>query len=89
MFYYGGSVPNALHYLFPNIGIETSKFVVRGAWKDTEQRRNFFINYAKANGFDPLNTNKWYSHPQERIRAVKVCYSYLFVFFLTSLSLFL
>ena len=97
MFYYEGSIANALLSLFPNIGLDPSKFRVRGGnnspflslslslffpplilmyffivWKDVKQRRKFFIDYAKANGFDPLKANDWYSQPKERIMAVKV-----------------
>ena len=97
MFYYEGSIANALLSLFPNIGLDPSKFRVRGGnnspllslslffpplilmyffivWKDVKQRRKFFIDYAKANGFDPLKANDWYSQPKERIMAVKVSF---------------
>jgi len=41
-------------------------------WHDPKNRRKFFENYAKVNGFDPLNPNKWHSLPKEKILIVKV-----------------
>jgi hypothetical protein len=42
------------------------------SWRSVGSRRNFFVNYAKANGFDPLVADNWYTHSRSRIETVKV-----------------
>jgi hypothetical protein len=32
-----------------------------GLWTEAEKRKQFFVDYAKANGFDHLNAESWYS----------------------------
>ena len=44
-----------------------------GSWKSVGSRRKFFVSYAKANGFDPLVAEHWYSQSRTKIDAVKVC----------------
>jgi hypothetical protein len=41
-------------------------------WKVTERRRDFFENFAKQNGFDPLNPENWYTNIV-KLRQLKVC----------------
>ena len=42
---------------------------------NTQQRRQFFETYAKANGFDPLVATNWYLQSKEDIMNRKVCLS--------------
>jgi hypothetical protein len=46
-------------------------FVI-SAWQDVNTRRSFFINYAEANGFEPLIPESWYLQPKTRMASVKV-----------------
>jgi hypothetical protein len=41
-------------------------------WHKMKNRRRFFEEYAKENGFDPLNPKNWYSQPRKKIEAKKV-----------------
>jgi hypothetical protein len=76
----------ALLDLFPNIGLDPSEFLLQcmylfiplavltiinqpDSWKN---RRRFFENYAKENGFDPLNPENWYLQAREKIISTKV-----------------
>lgn len=47
-------------------------YYLLGSWKTTEQRRQFFVNYAKANGFDAFNGDNWYDQSRSAILSVKV-----------------
>lgn len=67
----------ALMVLFPNIGLDKSKMSKKGLinlhliaiinnkgivkW-NLDNRRRFFIEYAKVNKFDPLIPDNWYPH---------------------------
>eukprot|EP00026_Physarum_polycephalum_P002368 Phypoly_transcript_02374.p1 GENE.Phypoly_transcript_02374~~Phypoly_transcript_02374.p1 ORF type:complete len:856 (+),score=113.95 Phypoly_transcript_02374:207-2774(+) len=58
-----GGYVKALLYLFPNIGLDESKFVSeqKKFWKDLKNRQSFFIEFAKRNDFDPSDPANWYS----------------------------
>lgn len=43
-----------------------------GNSKDVNSRRNFFLEFASAKGFDPLNPSFWYSVTTDEILANKV-----------------
>eukprot|EP00026_Physarum_polycephalum_P002833 Phypoly_transcript_02842.p1 GENE.Phypoly_transcript_02842~~Phypoly_transcript_02842.p1 ORF type:complete len:838 (+),score=97.84 Phypoly_transcript_02842:84-2597(+) len=59
--HYEGSVAKALTHLFPNIGVDKSKFVSETEyWGNEGHRRDFFVKYAKTRGFDPFSPNNWY-----------------------------
>lgn len=47
-------------------------------WHKRENRRKFFEDYAKEQGFDPLLPQHWYSHPISNLLAVKVLITYDF-----------
>lgn len=49
------------------------------AWHDTKSRRQFFMNYAKRNGFDPFQPGSWYSITTNQISAEKVTY-YIYIY---------
>lgn len=42
-------------------------------WKDEANRRQWFIDFAKRNGFDPVKLSAWSSVPVSQILAAKVC----------------
>eukprot|EP00026_Physarum_polycephalum_P003078 Phypoly_transcript_03087.p1 GENE.Phypoly_transcript_03087~~Phypoly_transcript_03087.p1 ORF type:complete len:857 (-),score=123.40 Phypoly_transcript_03087:4-2394(-) len=68
LLYHKFSVPRALIDLFPNIGLERSKFGVwRSFWDKYINRRQFFVNYAIKYRFDPLNPENWYKQPRSRL----------------------
>lgn len=43
-----------------------------GHWKDVQNVRRFFDEFAKENEFDPLSTNNWYSMRLEKMESKKV-----------------
>jgi len=104
--YYEGSFVKALLRLFPDIGLDSSKFktkqqpknsscdqivqqkdflkvndpppdtrldptklalIPRGYWMNTSNRKEFFEEFAKINGFDSLIAQNWYSVTKKQI----------------------
>jgi len=60
--YYQGSLRKALFSLYPNIGLDESKFALpRHYWEDKKNQRNFFINFAQEKVLDPLLPETWYT----------------------------
>ena len=47
-------------------------------WREAANRRIFFENYAKSNGFDPLIAANWYLVPSDKIMAMKVSFYHYF-----------
>lgn len=41
-------------------------------WHKVKNRRNFFEEYAKENGFDPRIPKNWYKQPKKKLEAKKV-----------------
>jgi hypothetical protein len=41
-------------------------------WDKSAERRHFFEDYAKENGFDPLIPDNWYSQSRDKIMSTKV-----------------
>ena len=41
-------------------------------WNDPISRRKYFENYARANDFDPLVPDNWYSQSKDKIVGMKV-----------------
>lgn len=41
-------------------------------WNNAENRKKFFVDYAKHEKFDPLIPAHWYSQPNDRIMAFPV-----------------
>eukprot|EP00026_Physarum_polycephalum_P001914 Phypoly_transcript_01917.p1 GENE.Phypoly_transcript_01917~~Phypoly_transcript_01917.p1 ORF type:complete len:811 (+),score=69.95 Phypoly_transcript_01917:211-2643(+) len=56
----------ALQYLFPDVKFNPESFAKTKYYK-IENRRKFLENYARENGFDPLNPNMWYLQPYDKI----------------------
>jgi len=58
-----GKYVESVQFLFPELNLEKKKFaknVIRIQWRKTSVRKEFFNNYAKENGFDPLVPDNWY-----------------------------
>jgi len=69
--YHGVSVMRALIDLFPDIGLDSSKFGKNWRkWTDSKQRE-FFVTYATKRGFDPLDPKNWYSQNLQKIKILK------------------
>ena len=47
-------------------------YLIQAPWYYTENRKNFFLNYAKENGFDALVAENWYLQSRTRIKSQKV-----------------
>ena len=65
-----------LSYVFiSNVTYSYSFFpsFVAAPWSRIEVRRRFFEEYAKANSFDPLVPENWYSQSRRTIMSVEVC----------------
>eukprot|EP00026_Physarum_polycephalum_P001621 Phypoly_transcript_01623.p1 GENE.Phypoly_transcript_01623~~Phypoly_transcript_01623.p1 ORF type:complete len:1048 (-),score=160.89 Phypoly_transcript_01623:116-2998(-) len=75
--YHNGSLHQALLDLFPEIGLNKSRFQDKHSWHRAASRRKFFENYAKSQAFDPLVPQNWYKHPIDKILAVKTVHRVL------------
>eukprot|EP00026_Physarum_polycephalum_P001892 Phypoly_transcript_01895.p1 GENE.Phypoly_transcript_01895~~Phypoly_transcript_01895.p1 ORF type:complete len:897 (+),score=113.58 Phypoly_transcript_01895:334-3024(+) len=71
--HYGGSFINALVQLFPKMVFDKSKFAMmsRNYWQDAANRRQFFLQFAQNNHFDPLNPENWYKIERSDLFSVK------------------
>jgi hypothetical protein len=56
-------------------------------WHKVDTRRQFFIDYAKNIGFDPLLPENWYTQPLNKILATQVFPSLSLLSLFLSLSL--
>eukprot|EP00026_Physarum_polycephalum_P002930 Phypoly_transcript_02939.p1 GENE.Phypoly_transcript_02939~~Phypoly_transcript_02939.p1 ORF type:complete len:825 (+),score=95.05 Phypoly_transcript_02939:89-2563(+) len=70
---YNSSFVNALRDTYPDIGIDPEKFPRRqqNYWSSAENRRKFFVEFAKQNNFDPLLPENWYSVPKQKLKGLK------------------
>eukprot|EP00026_Physarum_polycephalum_P001744 Phypoly_transcript_01746.p1 GENE.Phypoly_transcript_01746~~Phypoly_transcript_01746.p1 ORF type:complete len:627 (-),score=117.38 Phypoly_transcript_01746:106-1986(-) len=60
---YKGSLIRALLDVFPDIGLNQTKFAIlpHHYWQNIDNRRNFLIEAARSKGFEPLIAESWYS----------------------------
>jgi len=79
MSHYGNSYRKALMALFPDIGLDFSKFskMSQNYCKNVDNQRGFFIDFAREQGFDPRNADMWYKISRRKILTQKV---FLFCF---------
>eukprot|EP00026_Physarum_polycephalum_P001631 Phypoly_transcript_01633.p1 GENE.Phypoly_transcript_01633~~Phypoly_transcript_01633.p1 ORF type:complete len:1064 (+),score=132.57 Phypoly_transcript_01633:31-3192(+) len=56
----GGGYFKTLKTLFPDIGLDTTKFL-QNPWREITHRRMFFEKFAQENSFDALVPSNWYS----------------------------
>ena len=62
--------------IFQYFNISIFQYVINftlALWGEAKIRRQFFLSYAKQNGFDYLVPSNWYDQPREKIMAAKVC----------------
>eukprot|EP00026_Physarum_polycephalum_P002682 Phypoly_transcript_02690.p1 GENE.Phypoly_transcript_02690~~Phypoly_transcript_02690.p1 ORF type:complete len:880 (+),score=98.16 Phypoly_transcript_02690:33-2672(+) len=58
---FGNSFPHTIQATFPDIGLELHKFSSRPSkfWRNPENRKAFFMEFAKNHEFDPLILDNW------------------------------
>eukprot|EP00026_Physarum_polycephalum_P000846 Phypoly_transcript_00847.p1 GENE.Phypoly_transcript_00847~~Phypoly_transcript_00847.p1 ORF type:complete len:1309 (+),score=236.62 Phypoly_transcript_00847:226-3927(+) len=78
MGHYNGSISRALSQVFPEIGLEPHKMWAPPDWTEAETRRKFFEDFARENGFDPLNPENWYHQSRDKIMERKSSFSVLY-----------
>eukprot|EP00026_Physarum_polycephalum_P000503 Phypoly_transcript_00504.p2 GENE.Phypoly_transcript_00504~~Phypoly_transcript_00504.p2 ORF type:complete len:477 (+),score=71.61 Phypoly_transcript_00504:1867-3297(+) len=59
--YHNGSLYEALMNLFPNIGLQKSKFSASDLSDLRKRQKQFLLDYAASHNFDPNNAENWYS----------------------------
>jgi len=64
--YHKGSYITALIKLYPELKLK-KKFFSHARWRAPQLQRKFFDEFAKSNGFDPLDENQWYSVTSKQI----------------------
>jgi len=69
--YHNKDLSRSLMDLFPNIGLQKSKFQGPYLEHDITHRKNFFVNFAEENAFDPLYPDNWYKQVKEKIMSTK------------------
>jgi hypothetical protein len=71
--FYGKNFVHALQHLFPELGIDETKFkrMPRGYWVDIKRQRELFFTFAKLQGFDPLIADNWYNVDTEKLYSFK------------------
>eukprot|EP00026_Physarum_polycephalum_P008209 Phypoly_transcript_08288.p1 GENE.Phypoly_transcript_08288~~Phypoly_transcript_08288.p1 ORF type:complete len:377 (+),score=65.39 Phypoly_transcript_08288:81-1133(+) len=72
--HHGGSIPNALSQLFPEVQFDESQFATLRCdnyWLPTQNRRRFFKDFALASAFDPLVAVNWYNVPKSAVLKTK------------------
>eukprot|EP00026_Physarum_polycephalum_P002695 Phypoly_transcript_02703.p1 GENE.Phypoly_transcript_02703~~Phypoly_transcript_02703.p1 ORF type:complete len:811 (+),score=66.41 Phypoly_transcript_02703:184-2616(+) len=67
--FHGNLLSRALIDLFPDVPFDHLK--LQALPDAAESRRKVFENYAKQNGFDPLDPEKWYSQPRDKLKTIK------------------
>eukprot|EP00026_Physarum_polycephalum_P001261 Phypoly_transcript_01262.p1 GENE.Phypoly_transcript_01262~~Phypoly_transcript_01262.p1 ORF type:complete len:970 (+),score=114.54 Phypoly_transcript_01262:138-3047(+) len=67
--HHGNSVPKTLEALFPEMTLDRTKFFTNQRWLLKENRRQFFVDFAKENKFEPLQANNWYTQQKRSIFA--------------------
>eukprot|EP00026_Physarum_polycephalum_P001430 Phypoly_transcript_01431.p1 GENE.Phypoly_transcript_01431~~Phypoly_transcript_01431.p1 ORF type:complete len:429 (+),score=43.62 Phypoly_transcript_01431:2047-3333(+) len=66
MRFYKENIPKALISIFPDIGLDKSRFV-----GNLQLQRSFFEKYATENGFDSRNPDNWYQLSSNQIMSAK------------------
>eukprot|EP00026_Physarum_polycephalum_P001070 Phypoly_transcript_01071.p1 GENE.Phypoly_transcript_01071~~Phypoly_transcript_01071.p1 ORF type:complete len:1197 (-),score=193.28 Phypoly_transcript_01071:69-3659(-) len=71
--HHSGSFKQTLRDLYPEAGIDTSKFSILpgGFWAQPENRKQFFVSFAEENGFDYNLADNWYPITHEQLAARK------------------
>jgi len=71
--HHGGSFVNALSHLFPEVPFDVLKFRALPAdhWNSTQNKRNFFTDFAKRNGFSITSPKTWSSLHLKKLKSLK------------------
>jgi len=70
--HYRNNLSRALLDIFPDIGLEDSKFrITTRKWEAISVQREFFESCARSHGYDPLVAKTWYSRSLRKILAKK------------------
>eukprot|EP00026_Physarum_polycephalum_P006810 Phypoly_transcript_06862.p1 GENE.Phypoly_transcript_06862~~Phypoly_transcript_06862.p1 ORF type:complete len:562 (+),score=109.53 Phypoly_transcript_06862:93-1688(+) len=67
------SLIRALFAIYPEIGLDAGKFksIPANYWANPDNRKKFFVDYAKERGFDPEIPENWYSVELSDLRKKK------------------
>eukprot|EP00026_Physarum_polycephalum_P003479 Phypoly_transcript_03491.p1 GENE.Phypoly_transcript_03491~~Phypoly_transcript_03491.p1 ORF type:complete len:593 (+),score=70.39 Phypoly_transcript_03491:636-2414(+) len=70
---YGGSTIKTIMDVYPNIGLEETKFyrVSNDYLKSNANGRGVLESYARSKGFDPLQPENWYSFSKDDLITIK------------------
>jgi len=47
-------------------------FIAENYWTEKDNRRKFFVDFAKQNGFEPLIAENWYPITRDKITEYRV-----------------
>eukprot|EP00026_Physarum_polycephalum_P002318 Phypoly_transcript_02324.p1 GENE.Phypoly_transcript_02324~~Phypoly_transcript_02324.p1 ORF type:complete len:754 (+),score=90.25 Phypoly_transcript_02324:5-2266(+) len=67
---YGGKLHSCLMQVYPDIGLEESKFNFSSKWEDRENRKSILLQFATVNSFDPSSAETWYSKSLTQLESV-------------------
>eukprot|EP00026_Physarum_polycephalum_P000781 Phypoly_transcript_00782.p1 GENE.Phypoly_transcript_00782~~Phypoly_transcript_00782.p1 ORF type:complete len:944 (+),score=105.33 Phypoly_transcript_00782:1215-4046(+) len=72
--YYEDSFVEAVIAIFPEVTFQIHKFkqAPKNYWDNKDNRRKFFVDFAKSKGIDPLIPSHWYSLTIEDFRVPKM-----------------
>eukprot|EP00026_Physarum_polycephalum_P002024 Phypoly_transcript_02028.p1 GENE.Phypoly_transcript_02028~~Phypoly_transcript_02028.p1 ORF type:complete len:915 (+),score=93.17 Phypoly_transcript_02028:73-2745(+) len=68
---YDNDLRHALLHLFPEIGLRKSEFFSSENLQTSERRRQYFLTFARQNGFDPLHSDSWYNVTRNQVYSAK------------------
>jgi len=69
--HFGDTLCKALLTVYPDIGLNVEKLNRNSNWENENDRRSFFIHFARENGFDPLDADHWYKISTKEIESKK------------------
>lgn len=70
LYHHNGSMLGALSHVYPDLQLKKEYFSKHSevGWKNLQQQRKFFQEFAKCHRFDPLEIEKWESFSERDIR---------------------
>eukprot|EP00026_Physarum_polycephalum_P002350 Phypoly_transcript_02356.p1 GENE.Phypoly_transcript_02356~~Phypoly_transcript_02356.p1 ORF type:complete len:908 (+),score=118.97 Phypoly_transcript_02356:113-2836(+) len=78
--YYGGKLSDCLMQLYPDIGLQKSRFNLLSYWQYSENRRAVLVHFAKVHGFDPLVAENWYQKTMDNFSSFPETRSMLYYY---------
>eukprot|EP00026_Physarum_polycephalum_P001959 Phypoly_transcript_01963.p1 GENE.Phypoly_transcript_01963~~Phypoly_transcript_01963.p1 ORF type:complete len:985 (-),score=156.37 Phypoly_transcript_01963:23-2977(-) len=73
---YNHNLCTALMHLFPNVAFDKDKFIPPNYWLSMKNRKDFLLNFAKEQGFDPLSPSPWYQYISLPIKGAEAMLTY-------------